>query len=126
MRRLLTIVLGLNAGLPAAAAAQAAARSAAAVSGVVLDGSTGVALPGAWVTLEPAPRGLLVLADRAALTPARVAETDAEGAYRFDDVAPGRYRLRIERIGFRSVALEADVRRPMDARAVTRLGAPKA
>ena len=116
MRRLLTILLGVNTALPATAAAQSASRSAAAVAGIVVDAATGGPLPGAFVTLEPVPGGLLVVAVRGTLTSTRVAETGPGGEYRFEDVAPGRYRLRIERLGFRAVSLEADVRRPMDAR----------
>jgi hypothetical protein len=116
MRRRLVIVLALAAAAPAALTAQSAPRSTAAVAGVVLDASTGGPLAGAFVTLEPATSGLIVTASGGLLAVARVVETGGAGEYRFDDVVPGRYRLRIERIGFRPVSIEAEVRRPMDAR----------
>jgi hypothetical protein len=87
------------------------------VSGSVVDASTNRPLDGVIVTLEPMPYGLVLTATRGPrLAIARSTVTGSSGEYRFAEVAPGRYRLRIERLGYRSATLELDVRRPMDAR----------
>jgi hypothetical protein len=84
------------------------------LSGAVIDAGTGHGLEGATVVLEPLPTGLV--AGRGLLGGARVALTDSSGQYHFPELAPGRYRLMIRRLGYRSAWLEAELRRPMDAR----------
>src|SRR5437763_1482999 len=85
-------------------APQAAARPAGvAVSGVVQD-QTGAVLPGANVDLRLA--GSTASAQSVASTPA--------GAFRFDGVAPGRYDVRVEFPGFKTmiVAVRVGTRAP--------------
>jgi hypothetical protein len=98
-----------------AAPAIAQVPTAATVSGLVIDAATGQRLEGAYVSIEPLPQGLVAAAN-GTLSASRVIITAADGAYRFSGIAPGRYRLRVQRIGYRAAILEADVRRPMDAR----------
>ncbi len=86
------------------------------VAGVVVDAATGGPLPQVMVSLEPMPSGLVSSSGSNTLSAARVTETDAHGGYRFAGVTPGRYRLRVARIGYRSTTLDVNVRRPMDAR----------
>src|SRR5687768_5098656 len=90
--------------------------SSASISGRILDAGTGLPIPAATVTLEPVSGGLMVDA-RASLTIAsvRTAITEAGGAYRFLEIVPGNYRLRIERLGYRAMTVQIDVRRPTAA-----------
>jgi hypothetical protein len=85
------------------------------LAGRVLDAHTAQPLAHAVVTLEPLSPVLLVDA-AGALVAARTLITGASGAYGFGDVAPGAYRLRIERLGYRALAIEIDVHLPADAR----------
>lgn len=85
------------------------------VSGVILDATTRRPLAGATVTLIPLPDGLVAGAG-GTLVPSSSVETSDGGRYRFDGLAPGRYRLRIERLGYRAVSIETEVRRPRDTR----------
>jgi len=77
---------------------------AADLSGTVHDASGGV-LPGVTVEI------------RADQTAARTVVTDAQGAYRFDDVTAGRYQILFTLINF------ATVRRDVDVQASTRVDA---
>lgn len=90
-----------------------AQQPAGTVVGKVLDAGSGLPIPGVHVTLELAAGGLV--ADHAELVSARSQLTGESGVYRFDDVAPGHYRLRIERIGYRGTSIEVAVRRPATA-----------
>ena len=83
------------------------------VVGKVLDAGSGLPVSGVLVTLEPAATGLI--SDNAALTSARSQLTGENGVYRFGDVVPGTYRLRVERLGYRATTLEIAVRRPVTA-----------
>jgi len=115
---LLAIAAAASAGPSGSLRAQTAApgRDAGSIRGVVVDASSRDPLPAVLVTLEPSPGGLLGGGQSADLATARSVETNAAGAYRFADVVPGRYRLRVERIGYRASVLDVEVRRPMDAR----------
>lgn len=98
--------------------ADARAQSAvpSSITGRVLDAATGLPVPAATVTLEPADSGLLIDARATVvLASVRIAITEATGAYRFGEIVPGRYRLRIERLGYRGISLDVDVRRPVNA-----------
>ncbi|MCI0434256.1 MAG: carboxypeptidase-like regulatory domain-containing protein, partial [Gemmatimonadetes bacterium] len=98
-------------------AAQVRVQEAVAVAGRVLDAGTGLPVPGAVVVLEPLPGGLVIDArSGAVVTPTRTLVTGAGGEYRFDELPPGRYRLHVQRIGYRPATLEAEVHRPVDAR----------
>lgn len=87
-----------------------------AVSGLVLDASTRVPLSGVIVTLEAQPGGLMSVGGASGLADRRSMETGEGGAYRFDEVSPGRYRLRVARLGYRPVVIDVDMRASMDAR----------
>jgi hypothetical protein len=89
---------------------------AGALAGRVLDAQTAEPVAHALVTLEALPGGLLVEVRAGAVASLfRSQLTGESGAYRFQDVAPGTYRLRVERLGYRAVAVEVEVRRPADA-----------
>jgi hypothetical protein len=90
--------------------------ASAAVIGTVIEAGSGQPLTAALVTLEPAPRGLLVDTRSPMLAAGRTVETGPGGGYHFTDVAPGLYRLRVERLGYRGAVVEVEVRRPVDAR----------
>ncbi len=113
---LLLPLISLAAGSLPLSAQAARAPEAGAVAGLVVDARSGAGLDNVLVTLEPSPGGLVLAATRGGLTAARSTVTGREGEYRFVDIAPGAYQLRVERLGYRSTTLEIDVRRPMDAR----------
>ena len=111
----LAIALAIVSFLASNAGAQSS-PPAGTLTGRVIDASTGQPVPAAVVTLEPATSGLMIDPQaRSVVASVRSIVTGAEGAYRFTEVAPGRYRLRIERLGYQSSALEIDVRRPVEA-----------
>lgn len=86
------------------------------LAGVVVDAVTGEPVVGVVVTLEPAGGGLLVERRAGGLVAAtRSVVTTPRGAYRFADLPAGRYRLRLERLGYRGATVEVDLRRPVDA-----------
>lgn len=76
------------------AAGSAAAQREGAVRGHAVEAGTG----------RPLSAALVVLAPEEGDGEARTALTDAAGSFRFGGVAPGVYRLRVERIGFRADA----------------------
>lgn len=84
-------MLFLALGLAALLATQAPVGG---VAGRVLEADTGRPVPGARVTLVPEARP-----PSAPFTPL-MAETDADGVYRFAGLAPGRYRLNVQAAGF--------------------------
>jgi hypothetical protein len=105
------LALLLLAVLPCRAGAQSGT-----LVGRVLDAGTRLPVPAAVVTLEPAAGGLIVDArGPVALTSVRTIVTGDAGAYRFTDIVPGRYRLRVERLGYHASTVEVDVRRPVEA-----------
>ena len=116
MKATLVSALLVVGALLQADAARAQGASSASISGRVLDAGTGLPIPAATVTLEPVSSGLMVDA-RAPLTIAsvRTTITEAAGAYRFHEIVPGNYRLRIERLGYRAMSVQIDVRRPVAA-----------
>jgi hypothetical protein len=88
--------------------------SGSTVSGRVLDSGTSRPVANAVVVLEPVGGGLM--RDPASgLTAARTVVTGESGGYRFADLVPGGYRLRIERLGYRAATVELEVGRPVDA-----------
>lgn len=114
------VLVGLG---PTSLSAQATDPPRGEVTGTVVAVESGVPVGGATVTLEPAaadeaatlPDGARLAAGPAAASasdasdaPTRVT-TDHDGVYRFTDVRPGRYRLSVSRIGFRSSTLWIDV-----------------
>jgi hypothetical protein len=111
------LLLALTTPLAGVAQAERVRSQAGSVSGAVIDAGTGQPLAGAVVTLQPAPGGLLLATVHGSpLAAAQSLETSAAGEYRFAQLAPGRYRLRIERLGYRSTSIEIEVTRPVAAR----------
>jgi len=113
--RPLIVVGGLQlVTLPGAAAQQVGPDSVVArgtVLGTILDASTGQALPGAVVLLEPGPAGAVVPARGAPFwATGRTQVTDAQGAYRFMRLPPGEYRLLVRRLGYRPAVVAVDLR----------------
>ncbi len=95
----------------------AATAQSGSLRGVVVDAGSGAGLAGVAVTIEPAPGGLLAPGSRGAgLAAVRSVETNASGAYRFGDLVAGRYRLRVERLGYRVVTIDVEIRQPLEAR----------
>ncbi len=109
-----TIVALLVCGLFGGAGDALAQAERPSITGTIVDATTGQRLEGVLVTLVPLPDGLI--RGDGGLAPAQVQATGPDGRYAFASVAPGRYRLRIERIGFRGAILETEVRRPIDTR----------
>jgi hypothetical protein len=113
MRACCTVLLLCAAAAPAAA--QATAPPAGSLAGRVLDARTGEPVAHALVTLEAAPGGLIVAGHAGAVARLRSQLTGESGAYRFGDIVPGTYLLRVERLGYRAAAVDVDVRRPSAA-----------
>src|SRR5687767_10722351 len=76
--------------LVAASAAASAQTGTASLIGEVTDAQKSV-IPGATVTLSSAQTGI-----------AQTTVTDERGAYRFANVQPGRYELKVELTGFKT------------------------
>ncbi len=81
------------------------------VGGRVLDANNSAPLLGASVVLEPSPGGIIMSTSRVSpfLRASRTAVTDEKGAYRFDDLVPGTYRLLVRRLGYRPQQVDVDV-----------------
>lgn len=105
---------------PPIAAVSAAAQGAdsaqsGTISGSVVAAETGDPLPGADVTLAPAPYG--VFGGRGGFWRETISTTTGPaGRYRFAHVAPGRYTIRVRRLGYRpsSVDVDFDARRAFE------------
>jgi len=103
---------------PSSAGAQTTQTGAAALRGIVIDASTGAPLDGARVSLELAPNGLVTEPPPAAsglMTNRRIA-TGRDGTYAFEGLPPGRYRLRVERLGYRAASMQIHYDGPADPR----------
>ncbi|HEX8358569.1 MAG TPA: TonB-dependent receptor [Longimicrobium sp.] len=81
----------------------AAGQEGGSVSGTIIDAATSLPLADASVALEG--RG----GERS-----RTARTDAAGRYAFAGVAAGAYRLRVQRIGYRSTTVDVELRGGVD------------
>lgn len=105
---LLPLAVGVSVALMAAPAHAQRSAPATVIRGEIIDAATGAGLSGASVRLireaseEPDPERPVV--------------TDAAGGYRFEGVEPGRYVLRVERLGYRSAELRVTVRGRGEAR----------
>lgn len=128
--------------------ASASRASGARVAGEVVHAASGAPLDGAMVALLPAAGGAFGVnavgadargaggertgRDRTAgardaapgafLGAVRATRTDAAGRYRFDDVPPGAYVLRVQRLGFRPTTVEVDLAGPAAAAARVSVG----
>jgi hypothetical protein len=122
MSRLVAASVGLLASVAAAAGAQsdAAVRVArGSIAGEVVDAATLQPLAGATVVLRPAGEGVMPAPARggtAFLAEARSVVTGLAGRYQFDDLPYGDYQLRVQRIGYRPVTLDLQLRGSVDAR----------
>jgi hypothetical protein len=112
----LAMAMGASALHPRDATAQTGSPKVGSVAGIVVDAASGLPLAAALVVLEPAPAGLMVASGRGIFAAGRSVETGADGAYVFEEVSPGPYRLRIDRLGYRASTIEVEVRRPVEAR----------
>lgn len=99
MRHVPTLLIALFAlvGVVAPAGAQEGGRTP--LTGVVMDATDGAPLADAQVTLmRTSPRPVVDSIVQRIVT-------DARGTYRFERVRPGRYLVRVERLGYRTVTL---------------------
>ncbi len=97
---MLLVALGL-ASVLAQSAVQVAAPTV--VTGRIVDDASRAGISEARVTLIPMPtggRGALIAFDR---QPPMVL-TDRDGRYSFDNIAPGRYRINVQKAGFAAVS----------------------
>jgi hypothetical protein len=81
----------------------AAGQGGGTVSGTIIDAVTTLPLADASVALEPRGGGR-----------GWSARTDAAGRYAFPGVGTGEYRLRVQRIGYRSAAVDVELRGGVD------------
>jgi hypothetical protein len=109
------LLLAMLAALPLPAPAQQVARDEnrprGGVTGTVLDAATGTPLEGATVVLQPDLIGAFPAGPASGspfTTASRAVVSDRNGAYRFDDLPAGVYRVYVSRFGYRpySIALE--------------------
>jgi hypothetical protein len=83
------------------------------ISGGVVEAASALPLPEATVTLEPSPTGSVAGLTRgtsAFLRGTMSTRTDSAGRYRFGGVSQGRYRLHVQRIGYRPATVEVELR----------------
>jgi hypothetical protein len=111
IRMVLSVSLGV---MPYAEPADGQAVDRAAVHGSIVDASTGAPLSNVLVMLERATDDSTAAA-RTPLAP-RMTRSDTSGVYVFGNIAPGRYTLQAERIGYRSQRIMVTVRSADDPR----------
>lgn len=107
-------VIGLAALLAAPLRAQSGSPASpppGAVTGSVLDASSGEPLAGSVVVLTQEPAGAVTPAAAGSgfWTLDRTTVTNARGVYRFASLAAGRYRLLVRRIGYRAAMLVVEL-----------------
>lgn len=90
------------------------AGTAGTISGLIVDADHGYPLAGARVFLEPIES--VVVAEHAhngspAFRFSHMVETDTSGAYQFERIPPGRYRVHVERPGYRRGQVDVDLSR---------------
>jgi hypothetical protein len=115
----LTTLAALAVAGPLGAQVREEARLARGViSGSIVDAESGAGLAGATVVVEPEAGGAMParLEGGSFLQGAQGMISDAEGRYRFADLAPGRYRLRASRAGYRAAAITVELRGAADSR----------
>lgn len=89
---------------------------AGAISGLVVDAETARPLAGAAVVLQPEEAGALPGSGSAFLGAARRIVSDTAGGYRFARLPAGRYRLYVERPGYRPASILVELRGSADSR----------
>jgi hypothetical protein len=89
------------------------------IAGEVVDAGNLQPLRAATVVLLPGQGGVLppvVSTSSSFASQARVVITSESGSYRFDDLPVGAYQLRVQRVGYKPVTLDVDLRGSGDAR----------
>lgn len=111
--RLIALRLVPLLAVSAVASAQAAdlLTRVGAISGTVLSAASGEPIPGAVVVLEAARDAALAQEGHPFLSRSLTVVTDERGAYRFDGLGPGSYRLLVRRLGYRSAVVEVELAR---------------
>jgi len=95
LARLLTCVLAFT-SFPVALRGQPAPSPEGQIVGSIVEAGSRIPVPGAEVVLESDPD-----AESVRMVPARTTRTGSSGRYTFDSLEPGRYRIRVERLGYR-------------------------
>lgn len=110
-RRSTTLLLAalLAWAAPARVAGQAGEARAGTVSGRVVDAETGSPVEGATVVLEPEVGGAFP-GPAAFAAATRTITTGATGAYRFDALSPGLYRLYVARYSYHPYTVVVELR----------------
>lgn len=112
---LVLTVAGMALGNPDLAAQAVMSRDTTLPSGTIIGSvvaaQTGIPLEAAVVVLEPDPSGALPadVNGPSFWEGGRAASTDATGAYRFDRLVAGSYRLHVRRLGFRPATIQIDL-----------------
>lgn len=83
------------------------------IAGRIVDSGTGRPIASAYVVLRSLDGHVLVR--DGVVVPERAAETGADGAYRFDALAPGRYELHVRSVGYRDATVQVNMMRPAEA-----------
>jgi hypothetical protein len=93
-------------------AALAVASPGPVLAGTVRDALTGAPIPSATVILQPESAGAFPgpVSGSAFATATRAAASDARGAYRFDRVPPGIYRVYASAFGYRPYSIVVELR----------------
>jgi hypothetical protein len=97
----------------AAAVARQEASGRAGIAGTVLDASSGAPLDGATVVLQPEVVGAFPAgpaSGSAFTTSSRAVVSDRTGAYRFDGLGSGVYRIYVSRFGYRPYSVTVELR----------------
>ena len=105
--------LALSAVVTLCAAPRFATAQIGVISGSVVDASTDLPLTGSTVVLRLAQEGTLVSVNGdspAFIAQARQTVTGEDGRYRFTGLAPARYELRVQRMGYLPATLGVELR----------------
>lgn len=111
IRVLATLSIGWGVVAAPMAAQQPPLRDGGGISGTVVDSESLLPLRGATVSLEAETIAVL-LGDsgEAFIATGRAVISDVGGNYSFEGLVPGRYRIRISRVGYRAAAVAVELR----------------